>query len=782
MAEEVLASETDLDDEAAVLAEIEETIRTRQKALLDGESVFTALRSGAKLPVMLNGAALVVAAVALFVLWQLFVSTQESYVLRAADGGTDGQDIVAALLAESRAALDQKEETIEGIRVELSEVEARLAELEAQIAERLAVIRDELESSLTGDVARREQELRAEGFSGNALNAALDEYRQERAAAIDAQIATRRRELESEIAEERDSLIARRDELSAELESELRAQEQLAAQVEAQQGILDDQQESDSAAAADPLQELREQQQLIDLFNRRIRDGYQRFSDAVGLRDWELARTELDQLVRFVTEDQSIAGVNALRDDRSLHGALTGRLTELVIAIEEGWEEPEESDVLPGWESIREQIAQAEALAASGQTAEASIRYQQAMASIPGLNTGVGLITTEVQRRSVSALDEALDQTGVATNEDPEIILRSLTDELSERRTALPPAFTRLVERLDTAVSSVEVQREQLQDLTSMAAEQLARLQRSVGASPDDAAGQPQSVEEVASGMSGIASQIEALRGQIEQSRLRQEEILASLAATEAELAAEREQSAQASASAAQLARDRAALEALQTQLDQWRTDYEGRLTSVRRGVQSDEREVVLGAYNELLGSFEAPIADDVLPDMEAMIRSTVEVLVALERARAQAEAEDRLLAEMLSTTERIAEEQVRLLATASSANDDTMELLDSLISEIDQVATEARADRESIDFARVLGTITEARGDGTMVVRQVADLETFAVRRVYVSRQLPNGDRFPIADAEIIATAGDSVVIRITSTIAPTIRPSRNDLVYVEY
>ncbi|NCN05971.1 MAG: hypothetical protein GW949_10115 [Spirochaetales bacterium] len=209
---------------------------------------------------------------------------------------------------------------------------------------------------------------------------------------------------------------------------------------------------------------------------------------------------------------------------------------------------------------------------------------------------------------------------------------------------------------------------------------------------------------------------------------------------------------------------------------------YDTESTRIRSLSNGSDREEIRSGFNELLDVFDSsPGAADVFPDLTIILRTVVENLIEIEVNRVRAEAEDEILAAVLASSAKIADEQIRLLATSGSANQDSMELLDNLIREIDGVAKETIAGRDNRDVSRALGTVISVSAPN-ITVRRASIFETGRVRRVFISRILANGDRIPIADAEIIATTGDDLVLRVSSTIAPTIYPEKNDLVFVEF
>ena len=202
----------------------------------------------------------------------------------------------------------------------------------------------------------------------------------------------------------------------------------------------------------------------------------------------------------------------------------------------------------------------------------------------------------------------------------------------------------------------------------------------------------------------------------------------------------------------------------------------------IRQASQEATRESLRSGLNQMLEIFAGTPNQNqtIFPDFDILMRTLVENLIEIEVSRVRAEAEDRILAAVLASSTRIADEQLRLLAQSSTRDQDTVQLLDNLIREIDDVANTAVQGRDNRNTARAVGpVISVARPN--LTVRRASLFELARVRRVYISRILPNGDRIPIADAEIIATTGDDLILRVIDTIAPTIYPERNDLVFVE-
>lgn len=708
------------DDRESILEDIEQRIRHQQAQLRSQAPAYKAQASGARLPVIVNTVLVTVVLAVLLILWQGFVGDQEAYALRASGSRELDGDIVAALLAQNESALDEKEAAIRTLRTDLAEVNERLAEIEAIIAAQLSDLRTALEAE---DVAEVE---------------------------IVSRLADERSMLESEYADERGELLARRDSLSEELAVRIREQEALLAQIATQRQILDDGAGS-GGESLNELERLQQQEQLEAIFEQRLLSGYRELARLLSAREWDVAGDQAVELERFLLEEGSSGGDRA---GRRTHVQLVGQLSELIGVAEEGWPDEPTEDVLPGWDTVRERIAAAQSVAAAGDTERAVELYRAALVDIPGVQAGVGLLTERAQERSTTAISQAVSRSRAAGSDDPQALLEVLTDELDASAATVPQAVRDLTQELRTALGSVARQRAELESLTELSQRQLALLRQSVDAD-SQAAPQATTVE-------AIAEEIEALQMRVAESRERQErleETVTTLEAENSDLLVYREE-----------------MTALQEQ-------YRTRTQPLGTAPSPESIPEARSALDLVAGSFRGATADQYFPRFYTRLMALVETVVDLESARAAAEAEAAVLAEVQTATERVTEEQMRLLAFSDTADQNTMELLDSLVQEIDTLAVTRREAREEVDYAQALGVIvrTDDR-DGTIVVQRASQTDTSQARRVFVNRQLPNGDRIPIADVEVVATSGENTIVRVVSTIAPTIFPQVNDIVYAEF
>jgi len=209
--------------------------------------------------------------------------------------------------------------------------------------------------------------------------------------------------------------------------------------------------------------------------------------------------------------------------------------------------------------------------------------------------------------------------------------------------------------------------------------------------------------------------------------------------------------------------------------------DYQKVVATYAKSALTLDRASLHSSFESVNGLFKdnATLAAQ-FPNYSVFLATLVQNLIDVEVARTKAMAEDQLLTFMAATSNKIADEQVRLAARASNANEDATAVFTSLIKEIDQVTATTLKSRNGQVLPRALGSVLSV-SKPNVTVRKVARFETFQVKRVFLSRILATGERIPIAEAEIVATSGEDILLKITSTLAPTIYPERNDLVFVE-
>lgn len=499
------------------------------------------------------------------------------------------------------------------------------------------------------------------------------------------------------------------------------------------------------APPLDPLADLKAQQELRKVFEQNQRASWKALSSAVDQRQWTVALAELNHsqvlastfLEKASEEDRP--GVQAQK-------ALMTSVGILINAIKDGTPlaAGDESQKLA--ELISRQNEQITTLTAEATQAQKQVATLQKVGQesalqldtvLKSLNSSVGA-TSSAKPVTAETLPVRLQelQQVAAKVQDFQVLVKKQADELAVLRAA--PAGGA---QMDAALGSFN------RLLGVYAPEETGTV---------TAANLPQKIE---------ALQKRLSQGQDSQGIIQQQAaLLTSTQAKAKDLETQRDQLAK------QVADYLAAGK-----------EYQTRTQTYAKAAVNLDREALHQSLQAVITLFkENPTLAAQFPDYSVYLSTLVENLINVEVARTKAIAEDQLLNAMASTSEKIADERVRLAAMANNSNQDATVVFTSLIKEIDTVTANTLKERNGKVLPRALGSVLSVSRPN-VTVRKVARFEIFQVKRVFLSRILPSGDRIPIADAEIVATSGDDLLLKITSTIAPTIYPERNDLVFVE-
>ena len=435
-------------------------------------------RSGRVFPILLNiiAAAFIVGAV-YALSW--YFSGREAEVVQessAYSGGAEAQ-LIEEILRESEAALAEKD-------AEIGEIQSRMAQLDnerraleenlqAEVDAREAELRSQLEAELNAERARLQnagqseseiaEQLRSLQATREAEYAAdLETYRQE----TQAELAARQAELDSLQGQLQDTLAtsqAERQRLVQEAaDREARVREELGAEIEALA-------EAEQAAQAQ-LQALRDRQEADALLTDQILGSF-----TIVVQDIQDGMTNdalngLSSLERLLRD--AAGGTTTQEQRRRTELSLVGTLRSLVqevdvlrqnLAVRDltttttqqaAVEQQRAADLI---ETASEVIALAETARANGRYAEARTLYQQALATIPSLETVYpGILELESARRQAvieTAIGEATTLLGTGGAESAvATYLQALRDLAADEN---DPLLT-MADGIGTAVDRAE--------------------------------------------------------------------------------------------------------------------------------------------------------------------------------------------------------------------------------------------------------------------------------------------------------------------------------------
>ncbi|MEI8093278.1 MAG: hypothetical protein WCG80_03635 [Spirochaetales bacterium] len=558
---------------------------------------------------------------------------------------------------------------------------------------------------------------------------------------------------------ERKTLTDRRTQLQSNLAKALQDREALTAQVKTQTQNLEQAQGSAPSAADNALQDLMNQQELRKIYDQNLHSSLGTISDQLSKKKWDTAQSEIARLKQFVGE-YALKVTDTDKTGAQAQASLLTSLETLVAAAKSGWPvdaglpvAANTDDTKKLQDLIRQQVVQL-------QESNAQLKTQgDRLASLETLN-----------QQAASQLD-ALLKSFNATLGTP---MAGVSPGSSGNLTAAT------LESIPIRIQQLQAVAAKVQDFQVLVQKQTAEIETL------KASGQSGSAQSAAQ-ISSVINSFDALYRTFDP-QLSTSSTVDTLPGRMADLQKLILQG-QDSQGLLQKATDRIAQmqldhDKLVAQLDkvaQIGKDYQVQATALRKAPASADRQQLRANIQSLVGVLKnGDTASSLFPDYAVYMNSLIESLIEVETARVKAMAQDELLAFMTTTQGKIADEQVRLLARASNAKEDTTALMTSLIKEIDQVTSSTLKDRNGKVIPKALGSVISV-ATPNVTVRKASRFETFKVKRVFISRILATGDRIPIAEAEIVATSGEDIILRITSTIAPTIYPERNDLVFVE-
>ncbi len=541
-------------------------------------------RSGVFLPIMVWVVAAAVATGGYFYLQAQFETRENEITVEARSFFGAEAQLLSDIIRENERRLAEKDAEINQIQSQLALLNRERGQfeqnLQQQIAEREAELRAELEAELAAERAR----LAEEGISAQEIDqqiSNLETQREEELAtqvqtlqsnaqaeleALEQQLAAQEAALEQELIQSRQE----RDQISEEANERVAAVEARAQQVEAELGQEIQALEQAEQQALTQIEQLRAQRQSDQLLTDRILGSF-----AVILEDIQDGLTDqaiggLNSLERLLLDQQAAGGDTQQVDtELALTSTLRGLVREVAVLRQNltvrdlttttaETDELERARAAELIETAAQTAILAEQAREAGRFTEARTLYQQALSTIPSLETVYpGILDLEATRRSValqSALSEAqalladgaanaaVDRyleglrTIAATEDDPLIDvaqgidtavaltaeeLLSLQEEIQTELQATIAArnqqITTLENQLATARSATNLANQQIAPLQ----EELAELAAGNRALQEELSVQRAAAAAAAQDATALRDQIEDLEGELTAARTR---------------------------------------------------------------------------------------------------------------------------------------------------------------------------------------------------------------------------------------------------------------------
>jgi hypothetical protein len=397
-----------------ILARIDELVARSRISLKPETLEVSAARSGAALPLLVNGLTVLVVVAAIF-LSSVFLNRQEADLASGAGEILSAESkVVEAVRQESQAQLQQKDQEILSFQQKLSDMARQREQLAAEMASSIRLREQQLQDELAQALEAERRRLVEQGLSGEAVQRRLAEIESQRTAELEGRLQEFRREAETEaaareatlnglVAEYRQGLQAAQAERGR-LEQELSDREaQLRAQYQTQAQSL----ESDRARAAAELTRLQEQQGQEQLVLDRLLTSYEGVSRQLAAGDYAGALQGLSSL-RAYLEQGSARVLPTVQKRRPVELFIIASLEELARsraapAAAEGAEPGAASAEALAKAQAETQAAQHEAQAAQAQAEAAQAQARAARAETQAAQREA----QEARQAQASALAEA---------------------------------------------------------------------------------------------------------------------------------------------------------------------------------------------------------------------------------------------------------------------------------------------------------------------------------------------------------------------------------------
>ena len=386
-----------------ILAQIDEILATSRLKVTPATFEFTPRRRGVMLPLVVNGAAVLIIAAGVILALALSRRTESSLVAAPVAILSAEGKMVEALKEESQQALAGKDREISDIRGKLSGMEAERGRIRDEADASVRQKEQELQAAMTGSLDEERRRMEASGLSAAAVAARIDALQAENAARQQAQLADFRRQADAERASREKALaameagyqqnLAQAQAQRAQLQSDAaRRQTELEAGYKQKQLAL----EKDTAAAQSELSALRANQANEQLALDQLLSWYQKVREQIQAGRPEAARAVLADFRRYL-DDPAVASLPAVSRRRPVDLFLIGSLDDLARG------QAEQASAADNLSALTASAGLVAAVAATVQQADALYRdkaydrarelYLSALARIPAVRTGYERLT-----------------------------------------------------------------------------------------------------------------------------------------------------------------------------------------------------------------------------------------------------------------------------------------------------------------------------------------------------------------------------------------------------
>ena len=448
------------EDQKEILKEIDAVARESRIVVSPEAFAVKAAKKGILFPIVVNAAAVFALLAGLATFYLLFQRGETQLAREQTPAITAEGKLIAELKKESEAQLQEKNQQINEIQGQLTQIDKERQNLQATMDEKVRAREAELRAAVDADLEAEREKLRKQGLSDQDIAKRISDLEARKNSEFTAQLASFRSEAE----EDRKKTEANLRQLEGEFTANLaraneerqkvladskKREEDLRSQLEAKTRDL----ESEKAKAEEALKALASQKEKEDLATGQLVGMYSVAKADIAAKNYTKALQSLRAIRDYVNQEEvvTLPGIARRREVDlfvvdSLSGLVQGELDK--AKVDTGSLVAAANQVA----DIREKVDDADELARAGRLADAEKLYGDALAVIPEVAKSYAFFSAR-EKETATGSQEAL-RAGLARAESAFEAGR-FSDALGAYREALahllePPA------RLDRMLSNIE--------------------------------------------------------------------------------------------------------------------------------------------------------------------------------------------------------------------------------------------------------------------------------------------------------------------------------------
>jgi hypothetical protein len=379
------------EDQKDILREIEKVATKNRMAVSPEEFVVKAAKRGVLFPVLVNLVAMVLLVGGLSAFY-VFFQRGETQLTQAGTGTITAEGkLIETFKKESEAKLLEKNQQINAIQGRLQEIDRQRQDLQANMDAKVRAKEDQLKTAMAAEIAAEKARLQKQGLSEQDINRRLAAMEAQKSAQSDAQLAAFRAQAETDKQKADENLKTLQAEFNANLAAANQERQQVLDESKKREADLQAQLEqktreaaSAQASSAQALAALQSRKEQEDLAAAQLVGLYSVVKADITAKDFAKAITGL-QAIRDYVNSTDVAVLPSMQQRRDVDLFVVDSLTSYVQEQLSPANADTSSLIAAAGQisDVRAAVAQADAQARAGNTAEAEQLYQKALAVIP---------------------------------------------------------------------------------------------------------------------------------------------------------------------------------------------------------------------------------------------------------------------------------------------------------------------------------------------------------------------------------------------------------------